>query len=173
MTAITVQQLPNNKTTIRSKTIRPKVPPLRCPNYTPAAPLSIQGHPAPDARWGVEPDLMLRHTRCTQATHSWLFESASGRVICFDLSLAHASTEDPRNISINAGSYWCTITITLWNVQAQRLWIKKNKEMPLGELKAAADLSNKAWDKGIKGLTKHGLVKVLKQNDVLLCRLQD
>ncbi|WP_298478234.1 lysine--tRNA ligase [uncultured Maribacter sp.] len=51
--------------------------------------------------------------------------------------------------------------------------IKKTKQMPLAELKSAADLSNKAWDKGIKGLTKHGLVKVVKEGESLLCLLQE
>lgn len=51
--------------------------------------------------------------------------------------------------------------------------IKKTKQMPLAELKSAADLSNKAWDKGIKGLTKNGLVKVAKEGDTLLCHLQE
>ena len=39
--------------------------------------------------------------------------------------------------------------------------------MALGELKAAAGLSNKQWDKGIKGLGKHGLTKVTKTEDAL------
>ncbi|WP_291866702.1 lysine--tRNA ligase [Maribacter sp.] len=51
--------------------------------------------------------------------------------------------------------------------------IKKTKQMPLAELKSAAELSNKAWDKGIKGLTKHGLVKVAKEGETLLCQLQE
>ncbi|WP_298503638.1 lysine--tRNA ligase [uncultured Maribacter sp.] len=51
--------------------------------------------------------------------------------------------------------------------------LKKEKQMPLANLKSAADLSNKAWDKGIKGLTKHGLVKVVKEGESLLCLLQE
>ena len=51
--------------------------------------------------------------------------------------------------------------------------LKKEKQMPLANLKSAADLSNKAWDKGIKGLTKHGLVKVVKEGESLLCQLQE
>ncbi|RKR15404.1 lysyl-tRNA synthetase class II [Maribacter vaceletii] len=51
--------------------------------------------------------------------------------------------------------------------------LKKTKQMPLADLKSAANLSNKAWDKGIKGLTKNGLVKVAKEGDTLLCQLQE
>ena len=39
--------------------------------------------------------------------------------------------------------------------------------MPLGDLKAAADLSNKKWDKGIKALTKLGVAKVTKDDNGL------
>lgn len=39
--------------------------------------------------------------------------------------------------------------------------------MDLGELKTAAGLSNKQWDKSIKGLAKHGLTKVTKTEDAL------
>lgn len=38
--------------------------------------------------------------------------------------------------------------------------MKKNKNMELGALKDAAGLSNKAWDKGMKGLSKMNLIKV-------------
>ncbi|NJB72861.1 lysyl-tRNA synthetase class 2 [Saonia flava] len=50
--------------------------------------------------------------------------------------------------------------------------LKKQKSMPLGELKDASGLSNKGWDKGIKGLTKLGIAKVIKNGDSLLCELQ-
>ncbi len=45
--------------------------------------------------------------------------------------------------------------------------LKKHQKMELAALKAQADLSNKAWDKGIKGLTKQQLVKVYKEDEVL------
>ncbi|NOQ75470.1 MAG: lysine--tRNA ligase [Crocinitomix sp.] len=45
--------------------------------------------------------------------------------------------------------------------------LKKAGSMDLGELKTAAGLSNKQWDKGIKGLGKHGIAKVSKTDDVL------
>ncbi len=51
--------------------------------------------------------------------------------------------------------------------------LKKAKQMPLNELKAASGLSNKGWDKGIKGLTKLGVAKVFKEDDVLFCALKE
>ncbi len=51
--------------------------------------------------------------------------------------------------------------------------LKKAKQMPLNELKAASGLSNKGWDKGIKGLTKLGVAKVFKEDDVLFCTLKE
>lgn len=46
--------------------------------------------------------------------------------------------------------------------------LKKNKKMELNTLKEQVDLSNKAWDKGIKGLTKQQLAKVYKEGEILL-----
>lgn len=51
--------------------------------------------------------------------------------------------------------------------------LKKEKQMPLANLKEAAGLSNKGWDKGIKGLGKHGLTKVFKEGETLFCALED
>ena len=51
--------------------------------------------------------------------------------------------------------------------------LKNEKSMPLNDLKKASELSNKAWDKGIKALSKLGLVKVLKIDDELICELQE
>ena len=51
--------------------------------------------------------------------------------------------------------------------------IKTRKTMELDDLKSTANLSNKAWDKGIKGLTKHGLVKVTKTENSLVCEVQE
>ncbi len=51
--------------------------------------------------------------------------------------------------------------------------LKKEKKMPLLELKDAAGLSNKAWDKGIKALGKFALTKVYKEAETLWCELQD
>jgi len=49
--------------------------------------------------------------------------------------------------------------------------LKTHKSMPLAVLKEAARLSNKGWDKGIKGLAKHGLTKITKSNDTLIVEL--
>ncbi|NNC61982.1 MAG: lysine--tRNA ligase [Eudoraea sp.] len=51
-------------------------------------------------------------------------------------------------------------------------YLKQENPMPLLSLKEKAGLSNKAWDKGIKGLNAHGLVKVVKEGENLLCILQ-
>lgn len=45
--------------------------------------------------------------------------------------------------------------------------LKKESPQELGALKTATGLSNKAWDKGIKGLTKIGAAKVSKTDDGL------
>ncbi len=51
--------------------------------------------------------------------------------------------------------------------------LKKTNPMPLTDLKDASGLSNKAWDKAIKGLTKLQLVVVVKEADALTCTLKD
>jgi lysyl-tRNA synthetase class 2 len=45
--------------------------------------------------------------------------------------------------------------------------LKANSPMDLVALKAQSELSNKKWDKAIKGLTKHGVAKVSKTEDGL------
>ncbi|MEH6514114.1 lysine--tRNA ligase [Maribacter arcticus] len=49
--------------------------------------------------------------------------------------------------------------------------LKAEKKMELDVLKTKADLSNKAWDKGIKGITKHQLAKIYKDGDVLFVEI--
>lgn len=49
--------------------------------------------------------------------------------------------------------------------------LKKERTMSLDALKAKSELSNKAWDKGIKGLTKQKLAKVYKEEELLLVAL--
>ncbi len=49
--------------------------------------------------------------------------------------------------------------------------LSKEKTMDLSALKEAAGLSNKQWDKSMKGLAKHGLTKVTKTDDSLLVDL--
>ncbi|MFT4602843.1 MAG: lysyl-tRNA synthetase class 2 [Arenicella sp.] len=46
--------------------------------------------------------------------------------------------------------------------------LSKEGSMDLNVLKTATGLSNKQWDKGIKGLGKHGVTKVTKTDDSLL-----
>jgi lysyl-tRNA synthetase class 2 len=49
--------------------------------------------------------------------------------------------------------------------------LKSQKSMSLNDLKSKSGLSNKAWDKGIKGLTKHKLANVTKTDDDLLVEM--
>ncbi|WP_109098548.1 lysine--tRNA ligase [Aquimarina sp. AU58] len=51
--------------------------------------------------------------------------------------------------------------------------LKKEKSMDLSELKSATGLSNKGWDKGIKGLSKLGLTKVTKTDDALIIEVTE
>lgn len=51
--------------------------------------------------------------------------------------------------------------------------LKDSSRMDLGELKTAAGLSNKKWDKTIKGLTKNGLAKVEKTDEGLFVEVLD
>jgi lysyl-tRNA synthetase class 2 len=45
--------------------------------------------------------------------------------------------------------------------------MQREKTMELLSLKESVNLSNKAWDTSIKGLTKHGLLKVTKSDETL------
>ncbi len=49
--------------------------------------------------------------------------------------------------------------------------LKNNSPMDLVDLKTQSGLSNKKWDKAIKGLTKHGLAKVNKTDDGLFVEM--
>jgi lysyl-tRNA synthetase class 2 len=51
--------------------------------------------------------------------------------------------------------------------------LSKNSPIELGELKTQSGLSNKQWDKSIKGLTKAGVAKVSKTDDVLMVEVVD
>ena len=51
--------------------------------------------------------------------------------------------------------------------------LKSNFPIDLNTLKTQSGLSNKGWDKGIKGLTKLGLAKVTKTDDGLVVELQE
>ncbi|WP_179354297.1 lysine--tRNA ligase [Winogradskyella vidalii] len=49
--------------------------------------------------------------------------------------------------------------------------LKTEKRMDLNVLKSQAGLSNKGWDKGLKGLAKHGLTKVEKTDEGLFVEM--
>ena len=49
--------------------------------------------------------------------------------------------------------------------------LKSQKRLTLEALKSQSGLSNKGWDKGIKGLGKHGLTKVEKTDDGLFVEI--
>ena len=49
--------------------------------------------------------------------------------------------------------------------------MKSHGEMPLSALRAKFDISNKVWDTSIKTLTKNNLLKVSKEDELLLVRL--
>ena len=51
--------------------------------------------------------------------------------------------------------------------------LKSQKTMNLSDLKSQSGLSNKGWDKGIKGLSKLGLTKVTKTDEALIVELQE
>jgi lysyl-tRNA synthetase, class II len=51
--------------------------------------------------------------------------------------------------------------------------LKTNSPIDLNMLKTQSGLSNKKWDKTIKGLTKLGLAKVTKTDDALVVEIQD
>lgn len=49
--------------------------------------------------------------------------------------------------------------------------LKTQKSMNLDDLKSQSGLNNKGWDKGMKGLVKHGLTKVTKTDDALVVEI--
>jgi lysyl-tRNA synthetase class 2 len=51
--------------------------------------------------------------------------------------------------------------------------LKSNSPIDLNALKTQSELSNKKWDKTIKGLTKLGLAKVTKTDDALVVEFQE
>ena len=51
--------------------------------------------------------------------------------------------------------------------------LKDNSPIDLSELKSQVGLSNKKWDKAMKGLAKHGLTEVTKTEDNLIVALKD
>jgi lysyl-tRNA synthetase class 2 len=51
--------------------------------------------------------------------------------------------------------------------------LKKKKQMSLADLKAEADLSNKAWDKSIKALGKIGVINITKTETDLIAEFKE
>ena len=51
--------------------------------------------------------------------------------------------------------------------------LKSNSPIDLNTLKTQSGLSNKKWDKTIKGLTKLGIAKVTKTDDALIVEIQE
>jgi lysyl-tRNA synthetase class 2 len=50
--------------------------------------------------------------------------------------------------------------------------LKENQKIELSELKSKSNLSNKAWDKAIKALTKNNLAKVSKSDNGLFVEIK-
>jgi len=51
--------------------------------------------------------------------------------------------------------------------------LKEKKTINLSDLKEKSGLSNKAWDKGIKGLVKNRIAKVTKYDDILTVEIKE
>ena len=51
--------------------------------------------------------------------------------------------------------------------------LKKAEKIALADLKSQSGLSNKKWDKTIKGLTKHNIAKVNNTDEGLFVELLD
>mgnify|MGYP005724545861 FL=1 len=50
--------------------------------------------------------------------------------------------------------------------------LKKKEKLELSDLKSISNLSNKAWDKGIKGLTKKQMALVTKNESGLFVEIK-
>ena len=51
--------------------------------------------------------------------------------------------------------------------------LKNEKNLDLSDLKEKCELSNKAWDKGVKSLVKNGLAKVARQDNILTIEIKE
>lgn len=58
------------------------------------------------------------------------------------------------------------------NEQAVKTILSENGTLEINDLKSRIELSNKQWDKTLKGLAKHGITKVSKENDVVSVSLK-
>ncbi|MBT8327714.1 MAG: lysine--tRNA ligase, partial [Bacteroidia bacterium] len=50
--------------------------------------------------------------------------------------------------------------------------LQKNGALEIGELKGKLELSNKQWDKSLKGLAGHGITQITKEGDVVTVSLK-
>jgi lysyl-tRNA synthetase class 2 len=58
------------------------------------------------------------------------------------------------------------------NEQAVKTILSENGTLEINDLKSRIELSNKQWDKTLKGLAKYGITKVSKENDVVSVSLK-
>jgi lysyl-tRNA synthetase class 2 len=58
------------------------------------------------------------------------------------------------------------------NEQAVKTILSENGTLEINDLKSRIELSNKQWDKTLKGLAKFGITKVSKENDVVSVSLK-
>ena len=58
------------------------------------------------------------------------------------------------------------------NEQAVKTILSENGTLEINDLKSRIELSNKQWDKTLKGLAKHGIIKVSKEDDVVSVSLK-
>jgi lysyl-tRNA synthetase class 2 len=58
------------------------------------------------------------------------------------------------------------------NEQAVKTILSENGTLEINDLKSRIELSNKQWDKTLKGLAKHGITNVCKEDDVVSVSLK-
>lgn len=58
------------------------------------------------------------------------------------------------------------------NEQAVKTILSENGALEISDLKSRIELSNKQWDKTLKGLAKHGITQVTKEGDVVSVSLK-
>ena len=58
------------------------------------------------------------------------------------------------------------------NEQAVKTILSENGTLEISDLKSRIELSNKQWDKTLKGLAKHGITQVTKEGDVVSVSLK-
>ena len=58
------------------------------------------------------------------------------------------------------------------NEQAVKAILSENGTLEISDIKSRIELSNKQWDKALKGLAKHGITQVAKEGDVVSVSLK-